>query len=363
MTLRGTTPETVRRALETGEPLPGTAGFAGEVDGTLVRDVLGRQPLFYDTETDAWSFERTALERPVSFPAGSALDEGQPSPIQTWTLPSIDPETDHETAIEAVRTAIETAVGAVDTDGLALAFSGGIDSALLAALLDVPLYTVGFPDSHDLTAARTAAALLDAELREVILTHEDIERALTPVVEAVGRTNAMDIQIALGLYFAGEQIAADGFETVALGQGADELFGGYAKVEKAPDDHRVEADTVRGARREVMKTLPDQLERDVLTLRAAGVEPVTPLLHDAVVHAALALPDELLVSEKHRKVALRRAVYDWLPKELACRPKKAMQYGTLVSRELDRLARQAGYKRRMDNHIQQFIESRRPASD
>jgi asparagine synthase (glutamine-hydrolysing) len=37
--------------------------------------------------------------------------------------------------------------------------------------------------------------------------------------------------------------------------------------------------------------------------------------------------------------------------------KKAVQYGSLVSRELDRLARQAGYKRRMDDHVGQYIRS------
>ena len=37
--LDGATPETVRRALDEGDPLPGTRGFAGQVDGALVRDV------------------------------------------------------------------------------------------------------------------------------------------------------------------------------------------------------------------------------------------------------------------------------------------------------------------------------------
>ncbi len=358
MTLRGADREIVRRAIETGNPLPGTAGFAGEIDGALVRDVLGRQPLFYKENGDSWSHERMVLQQPISFPAGCVLHPDEEVPTRRWELPTYDPEPDHERAVAAVREAIEGVVDAIETDGLAVAFSGGVDSAALAAKLDVPLYTVGFPESHDLEAARSAATLLGRELREVTVTHKDIERAIPRVVEVLGRTNAMDVQIALGLFFVGEQIHADGFDRVALGQGADELFGGYAKVENAPEDHRVEAETVRGARREVMETLPDQLERDTLTLAGAGVEPVTPLLHDAVVRSALSLPDELLVDDTHRKVALRRAVSDWLPAELAFREKKAMQYGTLISRELDRLARQAGYKRRMDNHIQKYIESR-----
>jgi asparagine synthase (glutamine-hydrolysing) len=37
--------------------------------------------------------------------------------------------------------------------------------------------------------------------------------------------------------------------------------------------------------------------------------------------------------------------------------KKAVQYGTYVSRELDRLARQAGFKRRMDDHVGQYLDA------
>jgi asparagine synthase (glutamine-hydrolysing) len=129
-------------------------------------------------------------------------------------------------------------------------------------------------------------------------------------------------------------------------------------VANAPDDERVDAETVRGARREVVATLPDQLERDLRTLRGAGVEPVAPLLHDRVVAAALALPGPLLVAEGgERKVAFRRAVAEWVPDAVASRDKKAVQYGSLVSRELDRLARQAGFKRRMDDHVGKYVES------
>ncbi|MCH7662063.1 MAG: hypothetical protein IH933_16300, partial [Euryarchaeota archaeon] len=47
----------------------------------------------------------------------------------------------------------------------------------------------------------------------------------------------------------------------------------------------------------------------------------------------------------------------YVPREIAERKKKAAQYGSLIARELDRLARQAGYKRRMDDHVGTYIES------
>ena len=360
MTMQGADPDVVRRALETGDPLPGTRGFAGELGGALVRDVLGRYPLFSEADRPGtWSADPTALEAPIPVEAGHRRDAD--GDVEVWTLPAPDPEADDGRAVAAVREAV---VGAVDdVEGApAVAFSGGLDSGILAARLAGPLYVGGFEGSHDLAAARSAAASLGRDLRVVEFSHADLERAVPEVVRATGRSNPMDVGIALPLYLVAERAAADGHDRLAVGQGADELFGGYAKVAKAPRDPRVDADTVRGATREVVASLPDQLERDVLTLRAAGVEPVAPLLDDRVVAAALRLPGELLVaaggSEEapERKVALRRAA-DFLPADVRNRDKKAVQYGSLVSRELDRLARQAGFKRRMDDHVGRYVDS------
>ena len=362
--MRGASAETVRDALSTREPLPGTRGFAGRLDGddagpVVVRDVLGRQPVF--TERDdptAWSFDPAGLDGPVSVPAGHV--RGPDGDERVWTLPDPPVEADAEAAVAGVETAVETSVRAVRTDGLAVAFSGGVDSALVAAgVPDAPCYVAGFPGAHDVTAAREAAERTDRDLRVIELTHDDLRSAVPRLVAALGRTNPMDLQIALPLYLAATRAAEDGFDRLAVGQGADELFGGYAKVARAPEDPRVDADTVRGATREVVRTLPDQLERDALALRAAGVDPVAPLLHDRVVAAALPLPGELLARGDERKVALRRAAVasGLVPESIATRDKKAVQYGTYVSRELDRLARRAGFKRRMDDHVEKYVRS------
>ncbi|APW99078.1 asparagine synthase [Halobiforma lacisalsi AJ5] len=374
-TLRGTDADVVRAALESGDPLPGTTGFAGEVDGRLVRDVLGREPLFLEaaggTENGPdWAFEPAALAEPVPFPAGAVLETADlgNTPVEGiddhWTLPGSEPDTDDpEAALEALEDAIRRAADeALASDReIAVAFSGGVDSTLVAELLDAPLYVVGFPDSHDVEAARTAADAMGRELTVVELEPAALERAVPEIARATGRTNAMDVQIALPLYLVGERVAADGFDALAVGQGADELFGGYEKVVRL--DHRVEAETTRGAVREQIRSLPDQLPRDVLAIRATGLEPVAPLLHDAVVDAALGLPDELLADEETRKRGFRRVAARYLPDEVAERDKKAVQYGSLVARELDRLARQAGYKRRMDDHVTKYVASLLEDSD
>jgi len=357
--LRGAPPATVRAALESGDSLPGTAGFAGAVDGRLVRDVLGRQPLFRDG--DDWGFSPRELADPTAVPAGSVVPLGDGADDgdgrERWSLPDPEPTADRSAAVGAVRAAIRARRDDHD-DPLPTAFSGGVDSAVVASLVDGPLYVAGFPGSHDVAAARSAAEWLDRPLTVVELDRGAIERIVPTIAAATGRTNPMDVAIAIPLYAVAERAAADGHDRLAVGQGADELFGGYAKVANAPEDPRVESETVRGAARELIGTLPDQLCRDVPALRDAGVEPVAPLLHDDVVAAALSLPGELLVSPAgERKYALRLAARSFVPDAVAFREKKAAQYGSLAARELDRLAREAGFKRREDDHVRRYVES------
>jgi asparagine synthase (glutamine-hydrolysing) len=357
--MRGADPGLVRRALADRDPLPGTTGFAGALDGRLVRDVLGREPLYTDPESGDWSHDPADLDEPVPVPAGHVREGVEAERV--WHLPDPDP-VGGRGAVEAVRRALDAAldeVAARGTDGPAVAFSGGVDSALLAARLDAPLYVAGFSDSADVAAAREGARLLgrEADLRVVKLDHDRLVAAVPEVVTATGRTDPMDVGIALPLFLVARRVAADGHDRLALGQGADELFGGYDKVAGAPEDPRVAADTVRGARREVLGSLPNQLPRDVLALRAAGVEPVTPLLDDRVVRAALALDGDALAGGGERKRALRLAARAWLPDRLAFRKKRAVQYGSHVDRELARLARWNGFKPRMEDNVERYVAS------
>lgn len=363
--VRGADDRRVRAAVRAGDPLPGGRGFAGELSSVgLVRDVLGREPLFYDesgggsdarTTADgtAWSADPRALDDPTALPAGH-VRRADGTVERLWSLPDPDPA-DAERALDALGGALDRSLDETEADAVAL--SGGVDSALVAAALDRPCYVVGFEGAHDVSAARDAAAALDRSLTVVELDHDDLRRGVRQVVAATGRTGAMDAAVGATLAAVGEAAADDGHDSLALGQGADELFGGYAKVARLDD--RVAADTVRGAVRETITSLPDGLARDVPVLRSLGVDPVFPYLDDRVVRTALHLPADLLVDRNRdeRKVALRRVASESLPDEFANAPKKAAQYGSYVSRELDRLARQNGFKRRTDDHVRTYVES------
>ncbi len=347
--------------------LTGFDGFAGVVDEHAYRDVLGRRPLFREAESSTWAFVPRVLDDPIVIPPGYAGPLQDASPDASRQTPPRREALDAHEAQKRVTDVIQSEIltdrvyrsktSSGDEFTPAVAFSGGIDSSIVAlSAPEAPCYVAGFPNSHDRTAARSAATILDRSLTEIELTHETIISSIEPIVTATGRSNPMDLAIAIPLYVTAKRVAEDGHTHLLLGQGADELFGGYAKVANAADDPRVEADTIREARYEMILSIPSQAIRDVLAIRAGGVEPLTPFLSDTVIQAALTLPGVLIATSERRKIALRDALTERLSNDVRTRDKKAVQYGTYVARELDRLARQAGFKRRMDNHVQQYID-------
>ena len=380
MTVRGLDKRAVRAAIEAGDPFPGGHGFGGTVDRHLVTDVLGRVPVFIDrdakqTDVDpdtpgaGWGFDPAALDDPTVVPPGRILDFDHWSPAMdvcdadSWTaLP--DPEAEYQSAFASASPEadeIAQLVGASidETPDAPVAFSGGVDSAAIAGRTVGDLYVAGVDGSGDRATAERAADWLDRELTHVVLPPDRIESLVPTVAVAIGRTNPMDIAIALPLYAVATAVAAEGHDHLLLGQGADELFGGYEKIANAPDDPRVEATTIDGARHELVRTLPEQLERDVRAIRAAGVRPVVPYLDDRVIDAALAVPGDRLVDRfVGEKAPLRRAVRSWLPDPVVYEEKTAVQYGSDVADELDRLARNAGFKPSQPDHVEQYVRTR-----
>ena len=219
--MQGAPTDVVRDALDRGTPLSGTGGFAGELEpGTLVRDVLGRYPLFSAPgDPTTYTADPTDLVEPQRVPAGHRRDAD--GDTRVWTLPDPDPSDDSGAAVAAVRAAVERSVAGVVGDP-PVAFSGGVDSGLVARGSEGPLFVGGFPDSDDVTAARSAADALDRDLEVVEFTHAALEAAVPEVVAATGRSNAMDVGIALPLFSVAEAAAADMDSTAIIWKGTSD---------------------------------------------------------------------------------------------------------------------------------------------
>jgi asparagine synthase (glutamine-hydrolysing) len=110
--------------------------------------------------------------------------------------------------------------------------SGGLDSGLLLALMneqghDWPAYTIGygksFADDELVDAARTAK-LFGARHVAVQLDQAEFEKSLPKIVESLEEPVAASSIVPM--YFVCQRARQD-VKVVLLGQGPDELFGGY----------------------------------------------------------------------------------------------------------------------------------------
>jgi asparagine synthase (glutamine-hydrolysing) len=112
--------------------------------------------------------------------------------------------------------------------------SGGIDSGLLLALMNEqggswPAYTVGYGESFEddeLTDAAETASVLGARHITVKLDQTEFERSLPRIVECLEEPIATSSIVPM--YFVSQRARQD-VKVALIGQGPDELFGGYKR--------------------------------------------------------------------------------------------------------------------------------------
>ena len=115
-----------------------------------------------------------------------------------------------------------------------LLLSGGVDSGLLLALMNLygdswRTYTVGYGSSFgddELSDAKETAAMFSARHSEVLLDRGTFEEALPRIVSCLEEPIASSSIVPM--YFVCERARRD-VKVALIGQGPDELFGGYRR--------------------------------------------------------------------------------------------------------------------------------------
>ena len=305
----------------------------------LFRDPVGVRPLYF-SPNGFFASERKVLwaigEKAIPVQPGELVVLGDK--VRRARLFSLEclkgkplPE---ESILRGLENVLDYAVKLRSAQRTGILFSGGLDSTLIAYFAsrhsDVVLYAAGTEDSPDLEWARKVSDHFGWELRERVFDLDDVEEVVEKLIFAIEEPNPMNLAIGVPLYFATELAKRDGVKVLLSGQGADELFGGYAKYLERPE--LMWSDLLNMAER--------NLARDDKIAMLNSVEGRFPFLSLPVVGIALRTPRELKIAGGRRKIILRRlALRLGIPEWIANREKKAAQYGSRAQKLLEKLAK------------------------
>jgi len=222
---------------------------------------------------------------------------------------------------------------------VAALLSGGLDSSLIAALVQKELleagkaplktFSIGFEGSEDLKYARLVADHIGSDHTEVLMTADDFFAAIPEVIQSIESYDITTVRASVGNWLVAREISRQtDCKVVFNGDGSDEVFGGYMYFYNAPSDEAFEAETSR--------LLQDIHMFDVLRsdrcISSHGLEARTPFLDKQFVAVAKSISTTLRRPVKGRwneKQVLRLAFLDsgLLPESVVLRKKEAFSDG------------------------------------
>jgi asparagine synthase (glutamine-hydrolysing) len=389
--------ETIAKRLQQADHVKACEVFLKEVEGDFsfiiaeperivaARDPVGVQPLYYgeNRTVAALASNRRALWKlgigeARSFPPGHLAlvsREGfKFKPVKTPVYAQPKPVAMQEAA-GTLQKLLERSVRmrVLGTHEVAVAFSGGLDSSVVAFLakqchVDVHLMHVSLQNQPETEDAKRAADALKLPLQVYLFREADVEKVVARVVELIEEPDPVKASIGVPFYWTAEKAAKADFKVLLAGQGADELFGGYQRYVNEYLLHG--EDAVRKTMfNDVVRVHESNIERDVKICRFHDVELRLPFASYQIAEFALALPMELKIERKAdslRKLVLRRVSENiGLPASITEKPKKAVQYATGINAALKKIAKKqkATVREYVNNlFLSQKTEKRRSAT-
>lgn len=333
----------------------------------FARDPLGVKPLYWSRH-DGHLYAASELKALV--PAGDRIHEIAPG-HHGWGGPAQDPATtayvdllsmgnddepieDVDEAARHVRAGLEDSIRVrLDTDlTVGVILSGGLDSTLTLLHVrdmhpDCVAFTIGTPDSEDVSYARRVARDLGVPHEVIELTPGEIR--LPDIREAIRISELTEYGDVINavisrLLFA--RVRSRGVKVVLCGDGSDELFGGYDMYQQADPGLRQ-----RIFQHKLYNLGRTELQRVDRTSMGQGVEARVPFLDLALVRLAMRLPIDLKLRDGQEKWILRHAFADILPSYVRQRPKNPLSHSSglhervrLYRSQFSRIYRSFGYE-------------------
>ncbi|MCL5681469.1 MAG: asparagine synthase-related protein [Candidatus Thermoplasmatota archaeon] len=215
-----------------------------------------------------------------------------------------------------------------------IVFSGGLDSSLLAYLInmhdkDVHLYSAAVKGSHDSKWVGKAANLLGLPIKTIEPGEDEIVEAISDIKKIDPRADPLSIVIDLPHYFTSKYSEN---RILVSGQGSDELFLGYKKYEKSNTSSQ-----------DLDKLINVDSERERKIAGRWNRRLIFPYLDEIVVRTAKMVPDDLKLHNGTHKYILRKMAESiGLTPEIALKPKKSAQYSSGFKSILEEIAEKNG---------------------
>lgn len=223
---------------------------------------------------------------------------------------------------------------------IGIAFSGGVDSTLLAKLcsdLDysITLLTVGFPNSHDVLFSKKINEILHLPHKIYEIEENSFFNISNKIKNKIKTDNLSWNENCIAFYYVSKLAQFHHLNTVVTANGLDELFCGYNAYR----------DAIKEGEKKVKNLMNSKIENELKMMDVVNsissefnVKLLQPFLSEHFVKYAKKIPLENKIKNSDdviRKHIIRKAALQInVPEISANKRKKALQYGSLIHKAL-----------------------------
>ena len=228
--------------------------------------------------------------------------------------------------IVEIRSLLEKSL--IDSDAEWIAFSGGLDSSIVAKIQSkkningLTIITKDFVGT-DLAYSQITAKHIGINLKLKYVEISDILNAITETVKILKNFNDIEIRNSIVSYLYLNELKENNVTTIITGDGADEIFAGYNFL--IQKDH-TEIKNELKRMREIMHFPSQKIANEL------GMSIEMPFIDENILKMAETLPIDSLVNKKDGitfgKWILRKAFENDLPSSVVWREKTPMQDGS-----------------------------------
>ena len=231
-----------------------------------------------------------------------------------------------------------------------IAFSGGLDSTLLAKICkdlgkEVTLLTIGFPKASDIEYAKKVSKELNLPLLIKTLNIENLEDDLKELLSILDISTPLELELCLAYLYIFRLASENNIETVlTVSLGIDTTFCGFDAYKKILKERGEEG--LQKAMEEKIDTIAEDHERYVKLGKHFGIELICPFYDKEFLDFSLKIPISMKIkgpNDNIRKHIIRKMALDiGVPRIAALRPKKSLQYSARIHQAIEKLAREKG---------------------